>query len=709
MENVSETLVPLTQEIYTQLRGKIPEEKIEQVKDIIIRSLQYQELRNSSYQTSHQTLVEIRAILQPLQNWAQEEQELWKKIERLITVQAQEQATQRSQYFQKLDADLTALKQLEEQIRAEANSQPVAIEQQKIRETLASNLPKLGQILQDFSQFSQANQGLMESFGKNIADIQNRIAQALEPLQQQLQKMQQVSNQTIQDTVQKIGQELTQLQKQITDVTSTNWLAQIEALLREKYPLDKIQADLANIQKLFTQWQSNQDAGRQDWQTAQLTMRQEWQRVQGETFAEWERHQNTILNQIQQAPMQTQLLHAVQEVQQSLAGNKVAEIKSTVEQYQEVLSHIKKTVQQLQALPQQMHIPENFAVVIESIPDSIKKVRDYLEHFRQELASFGEHDLELLKANHEQVVEYTKLKATIIPEIQAMQQSWQKMSTRLDDYWSSSHETFSKNMSELASAISRIKLALEDLARYQQEDDKRLRPTSTLPETSLAEWKNAIIQVVDKAMQNRGTHNAAESTGSIPATPPWITSMMQDVRQEIRKEYLAMIPELKKEVMAAVGQEMRKDIGQLGQEMRKELAIVGQEMRKDISQAFGSLGESCAVALSKAMVPKMDALSGDIQSLEKRIADKVQILEQSIQSKIQLLEQTMQGKMQLMGQAIEQRTVTSPITNMIDTRINVKCPSCGRKVTAPLGFQGKRVQCQECRHEFIFPNLNNPK
>lgn len=723
MNSVPETFIPIIQEIHNQLHGKMPEAQINQISQIISRELQYEELRHSSYQISHKTLAEIRSALQPLQNWAKEEQELWAKIEKLIQHQAQEQTNQRLQYFQTLGSDLATLRQLGEQIRTEANTHILTTEQQKIKENLLSNLPKLEQILQDIAKFSQTTKELLGTLEKNLSLLSTHITHTFEPVQQQLsaqnkqlqllpnlaqeipqtlQKIQlELSAKADQDTAKKIHDELNQLVNQISTLTNTNWLTQVETLLREKFPLDKVQTDLDSVLALFPklkefweEFQTNIQQAIEQWQNLQDSARKEWQQTQVDVFSEWERHQTDILTQLQQSPSNIQLLQSVQEIHQALTGNKLTEIKNTLEQYQDLLLHIKKIAQQLQSLPQQLHIPENFATTIESMPDTIKKVRDYLEHFRQEIVLIGEHDLALLKASREQSVEYAKLTTSIQPQIQSLQQSWQKMSARLDDYWSSNHETFTKNMAELATALSRIKLTLEDLSHYQQEEAKRIHPTQTLPDAVLIEWKNTIAQTIDKAMSQYGSPVASQTANMPLLSPNYPVSSAQDLRLEIRRELTSLIPDLKKEMMISVGQEMRK-----------ELSNFGQEMRKDIAQAFGTLGESCAVALSKAVYPKLDAIGDDVHSLEKRLVDKIQLLEQNFQTKIQLMEQTFQGKIQLAGQASDQQRNTNSSTNSLDTRITVKCPNCGKKVSAPIGCQGKRVQCQDCRHEFIFPSL----
>ncbi len=719
-------------DIFLQLQGKIPEDIIEQISDLILQEMQYQQIRDTAYQPSYKTLEEIRTKLEPLQKLQQEKTLLWENIQQLLNSQYTEfhsQAKERLSHilkeFLNLQNILQVLQKFCEQIQDSCHNninafQPILNEQQRAKNTLeslqtslSSNFPKVTQdiaklsqdvsrITQDLNKFAQTTRENWDSLerlsGKNLESIPKNIEsliKSIEPLQQQIAQqnktLQNLPNQ--QEFLQiwekfaaKFSQDFSNLHSQIKTLSNPNWINQLENLLQGKCSTEKIHSDLAQLLGIVPKWSD----ALQTIQTNIIQLSIKWEKNQTQNYSQ---QNNGFVEQ------------RLQEIFSVLNHSKLQEIRPNLENLQDSLQSVKRIAQQLQpllSLPQQLQIPENFAAIIENIPDNIKKVRDYLENFRHDVTLVAQHDLELLKATREQTTEYAKLQTTILPEIQSLQLSWQKLAMQLNNYWSSSQETFAKNMSDLAAATSRIKIALEDILRCQQEDEKRPR-------------------------------------SSITSDPQ--ASVSQDWRQEIRKEFAGIVQQIRQETSQILSQEIHKEMlgisQDIKQEMRKEILNLSQDIKKEITAIITESQKNFISESNKSIGQKTDVLSGEIHTSEKRIYDRMQMIEQTIQNKVQNMEQNIEGRMIGLKQyldkldenivRIEQRAVAREFTNReafvntsglsenrsstlsstssIDMRITTKCPYCDKKVAALPSYQGKKVKCKECGKEFIFPIL----
>ncbi len=739
MNTIPEHLIPLLKDLFEELQDKIPAKMMEQVAELIIRNFEYQEIRDSSSHGSQEALTEIQTALVPLQKWATTEESLWQSWDAKFATEQQTRFSNLMKEMQQVQLTFLGLEETLTQIQAHVqeakNWQPVAIEQQRIQEYLRVNTPKLMQALDDLQQSSKLNHNLFESleqqsaqlrpmlakinegvqslspnmsktleslqqlgptlhktwealqqqFGPTLAKILESLqqlgptlAKGWEALQQQLQQQSKQLPTLIQDMHQSWEKSLAKLMQEVTQVSKSlsaiNFLPQLEGIFKDN-PFIKLHHEITTIS---TQW-----AKFQELQEALL------KKVQ-EDLA----HQYKMACESIQITTQQKINEEIKQIHQFFGASQFEEIKATLAQFQEMMLNIKKIAQQLNSLPQQLQIPENFATIIESIPDTIKKVRDYLEHFRHDVTLIAEHDLELLKASREQTTGYAKFQTTILPEIQSLQQSWQKLTLKLENYWSSNQETFTKNMAELASVTSRIKLILEDIARQQQEQSHQ--PKIMGSEASSFEARR-------------------ELSGQI-----------QDIRKELaaelKKELASLIQEMHKEpssltseIRTVIIQEMRKEATQIAQEIRKEL-ITG------INHALSEFSKTVLTELNRLIGSQLEPIKEDMIALEKHILDKIHSMDQILQTRMQNLEQTLQTRMQSIEQALQSkinsvhqtlgklddsivRVEHRAMTNALDTRVSVKCPNCGQKVTGSLAYQGKRVECTSCNQSFTFPNL----
>ena len=525
--------MPFMKEVMVQLEGKIPEDTLEKLARTLLREMQYQQLRDTAYNSSHSALSEVHQSLKPLEEVSKTQRYLVENIKSLLVFQEETQKNYSQligsiekvqQYTHKSDAFFQGLREAAEE------------KDKKIQEEfllLQALQEKLGKISQDWQSLSQ-KQG--EGLQAQIAQIQKEIAQYAVSIKSIEESWQEKSQETFLSQILHWKQEI---QKSIQELPSQGkqeeFFKKLENLFHQDLQsleqkafrgMEFLKKDLETSEpKIPTNLEKNlQDLAKNLEKNQQKLF--DLESVHSQSRENFQKHWSDLSQKLQDLSTQ------IYRIQETSVKNPQ---DTTQENWQEVktmlvgVKSLAQSLQILQHLPERLNIPENFSAVVESIPASNRKIKEYIELFRQDLSLVSQHSLELLKAHREQTAEFAKLQTALLPEIHSLQQNWQKFSLKLDDHWSGSQEILGKNMGELVSAISQIKGSLSQLG--QQQD----RPRASY-----------------------------DNTGFTQEIKDYVRDRIEIAAQNIKESMESAVVNIKKELKNAIAQEVR----QMGEEIK---------------------------------------------------------------------------------------------------------------------------------------------
>ncbi|NUM37078.1 MAG: hypothetical protein HUU50_21255 [Candidatus Brocadiae bacterium] len=546
MNNIPENLMPFMKEVLVQLEGKIPEDTLEKLAKTLLREMQYQQLRDTAYGTSHSALSEVRQSLKPLEDMPKTQRYLVDNVKSLLIFQEEtkknytqlmESIERVHQYTQKSDGFFLKWKESSEK------------EEKQIQEEfllLHSLEEKLEKIAQDWQSLSQ-KQG--DSLHAQIAQIQKELTQyavALKSMEESWQKKSQES------FVSQILQWKQEIQKSIQDISvqgkQEEFAKKLETLLRQDLQsleqktfrgIESLKKDLESSEHKVPAYmeKSLQDIARNLEKNQQKLF--DLESFHSQSREHFQKNWMDLSQKIQELSSQ------LYRIQENNARSPQDQPQENLQEFKNMLMGVKgmaQSLQILQHLPERLNIPENFSAVVESIPASNRKIKEYIELFRQDLSLVSQHSLELLKAHREQTTEFAKLQTALLPEIHSLQQNWQKFSLKLDDHWSGSQEILGKNMGELVSAIAQIKVSLNQLG--QQQD----RPKVSYDSTGITqEIKDYVRDRMEIAVQN-----IKENLESA------VLSIKKELKSVISQEVRLMGEEIKASWQSTKSQETEK-------------------------------------------------------------------------------------------------------------------------------------------------------
>lgn len=549
--------MPFMKEVLVQLEGKVPEETLEKLARTLLREMQYQQLRDTAYGSSSSALSEVRQSLKPLEEVSKTQRYLVDHVKSLLVFQEEtkknythlvESIDKVQQYTQKGDTFFQTLKEILE------NEEKKIQEQALMLNALQENLNKIFLDCQTFFQkqaekHSEETQKQSENLQQQVAQLQKDIVQyelLLKNVSSHLEKMgQEKLSSTILHSLQEIQKNIQQIPaqsrqeeflKKLGDLFHQDLQSLEEKTLKE---IDLFRKNLeSNGQKIPENLEKNL-------RELSLNLEQSQKKISNletihlQSQESFQKHWSILSNKIEEFSGQ---LYRIQEMNAKNTENPVQE---NLQEFKNILSGVKNLAQSLQILqhlPEKLNIPENFSAVVESIPASNRKIKEYIELFRQDLSLVSQHSLELLKANREQTAEFAKLQTALVPEIHALQQSWQKFGLKLDDHWTGSQEILGKNMGELVASIAQMKASLSQIGQIQE------RPRPSYESSSITqEIKDYVRDRMEIAVQN-----IKESLESA------IVNIKKDLKSAISQEIRQMADEIKSTFQSVKSTEIEK-------------------------------------------------------------------------------------------------------------------------------------------------------
>ena len=570
--------MPFMKEVLVQLEGKMPEETIEKLARTLLREMQYQQLRDTAYGTSHSALSEVRESLRPLEDVPKTQRYLVDNINSLLVFQEET----KKNYAHFIESNNVFFQIIKDEMKKEEEK---IQEQISFLKSLEEKWQKMSQDSQSFSQ--KQFDGIQTQFvqlQKDMAQHRNDWQKMAEDWQKKIQESilsQMLSiRQEIQKNLQELQSQFAQIQKDRGE--QPEFFKKIESLFHqdlqnlEQKALKEIESLARNLEKGE---QKIPETLEKDLQNIAKGMELKQQKLESVHEQNQELLQNQKKNEILHAQnhetLQKRFVEISQRIeelssqiyrtQEALTKNAENPVQESLEELKAMLVSVRglaQSLQILQHLPEKLNIPENFSAVVESIPASNRKIKEYIELFRQDLSLVSQHSLELLKANKEQTSEFARLQTTLLPEITSLQQNWQKFSLKLDDHWNGSQEILAKNMGELVSAIAQIKGSLNQLGQIPD------RPRATFEPTITQEIKDYVRDRMEIAVQN-----IKES----------IESAVVNIKKEMKSTLIQEVRQMGEEIKASL-QTIKPSDSEKSSKNLKPLESLLDEMSKTMNR-----------------------------------------------------------------------------------------------------------------------------
>lgn len=283
-----------------------------------------------------------------------------------------------------------------------------------------------------------------------------------------------------------------------------------------------------------------------------------------------------------------------------------------------------KALQSLNDLPNKLNIPENFASVIENVPYKLNKMSETLTHFREDFTEFSSSLQDLIKSNREQKAEFSKFQATLVPDLDAVQQTSQKFQLKINEMDTNNQLLFS----QLKSLLSQL--------QQEQHDSKEHRIAM------LKEYENKMKEII-----------------------PTIFS-------QFNEQFIQNQESFKNSLLENIENKMKEQSEQI------QTQIQSQIEKTLLSDSFKTMLKN-AIAQTQ---------------LEKNETSKQNDIARD-QEKNSFFNSPLNTTMR-----IPQSALSSP-----EQKVSCECPHCGKEYNVPQSYQGRRVECSQCKNRFVIPSI----